>query len=68
VGGDAHEARLSIPGLDSFADLEPPFPPVLINLHKGKFNAFAVHLQPSIRLAIKLDRNGLRAFSKQNSF
>jgi len=46
VGGNAHEARLSIPGLDPFADLEPPFPPVLVNLHKGKFNAFAVHLQP----------------------
>jgi hypothetical protein len=47
VGGDTHAARLSIPGLDGFADLELPFPPVLINLHKGKFNAFAVHLQHS---------------------
>jgi hypothetical protein len=46
VRGNALEARLSIPGLDRFADLEPPFPPVLVNLHKGKFNAFAVHLQP----------------------
>jgi hypothetical protein len=47
VGSYAHEARLSIPGLDGFADLEPPCPPVLIDLHKGKFNAFAVHLQLS---------------------
>jgi hypothetical protein len=46
VNSNAHEARLSIPGIDRFADLEPPFPPVLVNLHKGKFNAFAVHLQP----------------------
>jgi hypothetical protein len=47
VGGHAHEARLGIPGLDSFADLEPPFPAVLIKLTKSKNNAFTIHLQTS---------------------
>lgn len=56
VGGHAHETCLSIPCLDSIADLEPPFPPVLINLLQGKFNALAVHSKPSILPAIKLGR------------
>jgi hypothetical protein len=47
IGSDAHETRLSIPRLNGFADLELPFPPVLINLHEGKFNALAIHLQLS---------------------
>jgi hypothetical protein len=47
VGGHAHETRLSSAGLDGFADLESPFPPLLIKLTKSKLNAFAVHLQPS---------------------
>jgi hypothetical protein len=42
VGGHAHEACLSIPGLDSFADLKLPFPPVLINLLQGELNALMI--------------------------
>jgi len=47
VGGHADEARPGTTGLDDFADLESPFPPALINLPKGEFNAFVVHRQPS---------------------
>jgi hypothetical protein len=68
MDGHAHEMCLRVAGSDGFADLESPIPPVLIYLPNGKFNALAVHLQPSIRPAIKLDRNGFRACSKQNSF
>jgi hypothetical protein len=68
MGGHAHETCLRVAGSDGFADLESPIPPVLIYLANGKFNALAVHLQPSIHPAIKLDKNGLRACSKQNSF
>jgi hypothetical protein len=53
MGGDAHETCLRVAGSDGFADLESPIPPVLIYLANGKFNALAVHLQPSIRPAIK---------------
>jgi len=68
MGGHAHETCLRAAGSDRFADLESPIPPVLIYLANGKFNALAVHLQPLSRPAIKLERNGLRACSKQNSF
>ena len=67
MGGHAHEACLRVAGSDGFADLESPFPPVLAYLANGKFNTLAVHLQPSIRPAIKLGRNGPGACSKQNS-
>jgi hypothetical protein len=64
MGGHAHETCLRVAGPDGFADLELPIPPVLIYLANGKFNALAVHLQRSIRPAIKLDRIGTQGLFK----
>jgi hypothetical protein len=43
VGGHAHEAGLGLASGGGFADLKTPFPQSRLNLHKGKFNAPAVH-------------------------
>jgi hypothetical protein len=68
MGSHAHETCLRVAGSDGFADLESPIPQVLIYLANGKFNAPAVHLQPSIRPAIKLAETGSGPVQNRTAF
>ena len=43
VGGQPHNLRVGFARRLAFADLESPYPQIRLNLHKGKFNALAVH-------------------------
>jgi hypothetical protein len=51
VGGEALEICFRFAGRNGFADLETPLPHARLNLHKGKFDAPAVHLQLPPRVA-----------------
>jgi hypothetical protein len=66
VGGPAQEMRLGLTGRHGFADLELPFPQARLDLKKGEFDAFAVHLWSSeSRRNHRRQRRGTGLFKKE---